>query len=128
VRTTLHKEIERAFAVAETLGGKVDLRIELGLPSVRNDEAVVANMHQVVKDLVGEEKLYPKTPGMGAEDFSYLADLAPGAMFHLGAQIGDEIRRGHSETYDIDESAIPVGVAVLAESTRRYLTGEFSIT
>ena len=118
-------ELERAFSVTEALGGQHALRIQRGVPSVHNDEGVVAALKQVVGDLVGEDQLYPKEPGMGAEDFSLMTDLAPGAMFHLGGQIGDEIRPGHSDTYDIDEDALPIGMAILAEAARRYLQGNF---
>ena len=124
VREQLAFELARAFSVVDALGGQHTLRIQTGVPSVHNDEGVVAAIKQVVVDLFGEGYLYSKEPGMGAEDFSLMTDLAPGAMFHLGGQIGDEERPGHNETYDIDEDALPIGVAILAEAARRYLTGE----
>lgn len=124
VRAQLGTELERAFSVAQALGGRYKLEIEKGVPSVHNHPQVTAQMRQVITDLFDSAYLVPKTPGMGAEDFSLLATEAPGAMLHLGAQIGDEERPGHSDTYDIDEDALPIGVAILAEATRRYLTGQ----
>ena len=58
---------------------------------------------------------------MGAEDFSYMARQAPGAMFMLGARIGEEHRPHHNPTFDLDESAFPIGAAVLAETACRLL-------
>jgi metal-dependent amidase/aminoacylase/carboxypeptidase family protein len=58
---------------------------------------------------------------MEAEDFGLLASLALGAMFGLGTKGEGEPREGHSPTFDIDEPALPIGAAILAETTRRYL-------
>ena len=62
---------------------------------------------------------------MGAEDFAYMTRKAPGAMFMLGAAIDDGVNRGHhTPIFDIDERALPIGAAILAETARRYLAGE----
>ena len=123
VRRELFAELERALGVARALGGDFELRIEEGLPSCRNDPQVASLIRQVAIDLLGEDCLHPPEPGMGAEDFSLLANLAPGAMFGLGTQGEDGPRRAHSATFDIDERALPIGAAILAEAARRYLVG-----
>ena len=71
--------------------------------------------------MLGADVLHPPEQGMGAEDFSYMARKAPGAMFMLGARIGDENRPHHSPIFDLDESAFPIGAAVLAETAFRLL-------
>lgn len=124
VRAQLHSELARAFGVADALGATHALRIEKGVPSVVNDGQVVAVMRQVVADLFGADRLLPRVQGMGAEDFSLLAEAAPGAMFRLGTMPGAEERLGHSDTFDLDESALAYGAAILAETARRFLTGE----
>jgi amidohydrolase len=46
-------------------------------------------------------------------------------MFMLGAAIDDGVNRGHhTPIFDIDERALPIGAAILAETARRYLAGE----
>ena len=66
--------------------------------------------------------------GLGAEDFSYMAQQAPGAMLMLGAAIGDGTPRGHhTPVFDIDERCLPVGAAILAETALRFLKGETSL-
>jgi amidohydrolase len=57
---------------------------------------------------------------MGAEDFGYMTRKVPGAMFSLGVRTG-EPRIIHGPYFDIDEAALPIGTAVLAETARRYL-------
>jgi amidohydrolase len=46
----------------------------------------------------------------------------------LGAAIDDEDKRyHHTDTFDIDEGILPEGAAILAETARRFVTGEFLI-
>ena len=124
VRRELFEELERALGVARALGGDFELKIEEGYPVSLNDPQVASLIRRVAIDLLGEDCLHPPEPGMGAEDFGLLASLAPGAMFGLGAKGEGEPREGHSPTFDIDERALPIGAAILAEATRRYLVGE----
>jgi hypothetical protein len=46
---------------------------------------------------------------------------APGAMFMLGASIGDFNRPHHTPVFNIDESTLPLGAAVLADVTCQLL-------
>jgi amidohydrolase len=63
---------------------------------------------------------------MGAEDFAYMTQKTKGAMFMLGAATADGVARfHHTETFDIDESVLPLGTAVLAETARRFVSGSF---
>lgn len=120
-RQQLWSELERALGVARALGGDFQLRIIKGYPSMINDQGVADLIQQVAVDLLGDESLHVEEPGMGAEDFSYMTRLAPGAMFHLGAQTDSVNRPHHSPIFDLDESALPVGAAVLVESVCRLL-------
>jgi amidohydrolase len=79
-------------------------------------------MKQAGRDLLGEAGLAPREPTMGAEDFSYMLELAPGAMFRLGTrQPGGPPRYVHTPDFDIDEEALPIGAAMLAETALRLL-------
>ncbi len=122
VREQLWAEIDKAFQLAEVLGGSYELKIHKGYPAGFNDSTVNDWMRDVVTDLVGAEKVLNHRNGMGAEDFSYMSKMVPGAMFMLGASNG---KGGHhTPLFDIDEDALPLGSAVLAETARRYVTGE----
>jgi amidohydrolase len=123
VRRQLFAELERALGVARALGGDFELRIEEGYPAARNNPQIASLIRQVAIDLLGADCLHPPEPGLGAEDFSLLANLAPGAMFGLGTQGEGGPRRAHSPTFDVDERALPIGAAILAEAARRYLVG-----
>jgi metal-dependent amidase/aminoacylase/carboxypeptidase family protein len=57
-----------------------------------------------------------------------MTQLAKGAMMRLGVTpAGGQPRPAHIATFDIDEEALPVGVAVLAEAARRFVTGQFQL-
>jgi amidohydrolase len=124
VREQLIEEVERAVALARPLGGDYRLEIERGYPSGWNDATVTTWMSDVISDMVGADKIDRTRAGMGAEDFAYMTEKAPGAMIMLGAAVGDMPRAHHTPVFDIDEGALPLGAAVLAETARRYLAGE----
>lgn len=123
VRAQLWAEIERALSLSKPLGGDYKLEIVKGYPAMFNDPNVNGWLRQVVVDLVGETAVVNGEFGMGAEDFAYMTQKAPGAMFMLGAAPPDGIvRHHHTDTFDIDESILPLGAAILAETARRFVT------
>jgi amidohydrolase len=121
VREKLHAELERAFSVAEALGGRHTLTIQRGYPAGWNDPAVSDVLRQAAVAAVGQERVISVGASMGAEDFAYMTQKVPGAMFMLGAQLGTTLRPHHSDTFDIDEAALPIGAAVLADAACRLL-------
>jgi len=125
VREELFTELEKAFQVTKALDGDFRLTIEKGYPVTLNEEKMTELIREVAIDLLGEDKVMPKEPAMGAEDFSYFLAQASGAMFRLGVMKG-EMRPGHSPYFDLDEEALPIGAAILAESARRYLASPFN--
>lgn len=121
VQTQFHREIERIMKVARALGGDFRLRIEEGYPPMFNDPRIVDVMKGVVVDLLGLSHLKSPVPEMGAEDFGFFSNLAPGAMFYLGCRIDGDERKHHHPRFDIDESCLPLGTAVLTETALRLL-------
>lgn len=121
VQQQVHAEIRRAFEVARTLGGDCELRIEIGTPPMINHPRAVELIRGVAGDLLGPEHMLPIGQHLGAEDFGCFGELAPGAMFMLGTQISGDERTAHNPRFDVDESALPIGTAILAESALRFL-------
>lgn len=127
VREQLWAEIENAFKVSELMGGHYKLKIIQGYPALFNDAGVNGWMREVARDLVGETAVVNDELGMGAEDFAYMTQKAKGAMFMLGAAMDDGlIRNHHTDIFDIDESVLPIGAAILAETARRFVSGLYS--
>ena len=67
--------------------------------------------------------LLQKHPSMGGENFAYFAKLAPGGFMRLG--VGNEkigiTYSVHHPKFTIDETSLPVGAAVLAETCLEFL-------
>ena len=121
VRQQLIDELKKAFAVSHALGCQSEVKILKGYPSTYNDPEIADIIKETAQDLFGEEALAYQKPGMGAEDFAYMAQKTRGAMFSLGVKIGDRPRPHHSPFFDIDESALPIGSALMAETAVRLL-------
>ena len=126
VREEIWAEIEKAFKLSEQMGGRYELNIIKGYPALYNDTAVNDWMRDVADSMLDEDDILKNEEfGMGAEDFAYMTQKAKGAMFMLGAAIDDDIvRNHHTDIFDIDESAMPIGAAILAETARRFVTGK----
>lgn len=123
VREQLWAEVERALKLSELLGGSYELRINAGYPALFNDPEVNSWMRSVTRDLLGDTAVIEANFGMGAEDFAYMTQQAKGAMFMLGAATPDGVvRHHHTDIFDIDESVLPLGAAILAETARRFVT------
>ena len=122
LRDSLFAELERACSLVRALGGDYALAINPGYIPVVNDPAMTTLVQQVGSDLLGEANVEDGELGMGGEDFSYFARLAPGCFFELGgATPGGPERKHHHPAFDIDERCLPIGAAILAETAIRFL-------
>ena len=83
-RATLHAELRKAVRVVEPLGGSAELTIQDGYPPTVNDPAATALMMDAMRDLLGADQVRTSELIMGAEDFSYMAQAAPGCFLRLG--------------------------------------------
>jgi len=127
VRDRIHDEIRRAFEVARTLGGDAELKFETGCPPMVNHGFVAERIAKVGADLVGPDSVKPMEKTLGAEDFGSFLDAAPGAMFTLGTQLaGHEDFHLHHPKFDIDETALPLGTALLVHAALDLLSEESS--
>jgi amidohydrolase len=124
VEKQIHDEIKRAFELAKPLGGDYELKFETGYPPMINHPEASKRIETVAVDLLGKEHVAPLTKGLGAEDFGSFTEMAPGAMFTLGTLIEGDERFLHHPRLDLDERALPIGTAILAETALRFLREE----
>jgi amidohydrolase len=121
VRKQIMEELERACAVARALGGDYKLEYELGYPTTVNDPEITQIMREAAIDLIGIDNVLAVKPRCWSEDFSMFAEVVPGAFMFLGAEIEGDRRSHHSDTFDLDESGLFIGTAVLAETAKRLI-------
>lgn len=122
IREKLWAEVENCFKLTQLLGGSYEFKLHKGYPSLNNDATVNSWLRQVAHDLVGEHMVVTSSFGMGGEDFAYMAQKVPGAMFLLGGANGGG--NHHTDVFDIEEGVLPTGAAVLAETARRFVMGQ----
>jgi metal-dependent amidase/aminoacylase/carboxypeptidase family protein len=108
--------------VARVLGGDYRIEYEPGYPTTVNDPDITAVMRQAAIDLIGADNVLAIKPRTWSEDFSMFAEVVPGAFMFLGAEIEGDRRSHHSDTFDLDESGLWIGTAVLAETAKRLIT------
>lgn len=122
---------QTAIDTARAHGVVADCAIEPGFPVTICDPRAVALGEQVARELGGEQGWRTlEHPIMGAEDFSYVLEQVPGAMFFLGvAPDGADWSRCcaiHSPRMQVDEAALPAGAAMLAGLAARFLERGFA--
>jgi metal-dependent amidase/aminoacylase/carboxypeptidase family protein len=91
----------------------------LGYPTTVNNPEITDILRQAACDLIGENNVIAIKPKTWSEDFSMFAEKVPGAFMFLGAEIDGSTRSHHSPTFDLDESGLYIGSAILAETARR---------
>lgn len=121
VRAKLFQEMEKACSIARIMGGDFKIEYETGYPATFNDSAVAQTMREAACELIGEDNVVILPPKTWSEDFSLLAQAAPGAFMFLGGEISGDRRAHHSPDFDIDESGLFIGPAILAETALRLM-------
>lgn len=121
---------EVASGVAAAHGLTAEIIITEGFPVTICDARAVAVGQAVTQSVLGDQGWRDlPAPIMGAEDFAYLLEKVPGAMFFLGvAPEGDNWASCcgiHSSRMHVDESALPNGTAILAGCALRFLEHGF---
>ncbi|MFZ5775611.1 MAG: M20 metallopeptidase family protein [Thermodesulfobacteriota bacterium] len=116
-RTSCHEALRRMVAaVAAMHRVQAHCSLSEGYPPVVNDAAATALAGQVAAATVGPELVRGQPlPSMGAEDFAYFCQAAPGCMVRFGARRDDGAGGpAHSPTFDFDEEILPTGAFFLA--------------
>lgn len=122
VQKQIREEVRRVFEIAKTLGGNYELGFIFGGMPLINDKYVSEAIGQVGADLLGKDNVHEMQKTLGAEDFPEFLKDAPGAMYMLGTKIeGREVYELHHPKFDLDERALPIGTAILAETALRFL-------
>jgi amidohydrolase len=82
-----------------------------GVPPVDNHPDAVAVQTAAVVAALGAAACVDTEQSMGGEDFAWYLELVPGALARLGVRAaGSAPFDLHQGTFDIDESALDVGV------------------
>ncbi|MGC0329913.1 amidohydrolase [Streptomyces sp. SAI-170] len=98
--------------VANLHRAKSEITYVRGVPPVVNDPGVTDLLRDAMIARRGAESVEGTEQSLGGEDFSWYLEHVPGAMARLGVRPPGErtVRDLHQGDFDVDESAIGVGV------------------
>ncbi len=117
--------LNTAKSIAATHGASVELDISSGEPVLENDPSVNELARRAATKVIGADKVIELPVGsMGSEDFAFYTQTLPGAMFRLGVRAKNDTEPYplHHPKLNVDESALPVGIAIFVEATRDFLS------
>ena len=108
-----------------TMRGDSDIEIYQGYPCLYNNDFMVDMIIDVAKDIIGEDNVKEKlNTSLGVESFAYFSNERPSVFYYLGTgnhSKGTD-KPAHSSYFNIDEDAIPIGIALQCAIVFNYLT------
>lgn len=129
VRQDIHRRMrDIATLYAQASGATATMELGLGYPVTRNDPALTERMLPTLRRAAGAENVRVGPLTGTAEDFAYYQQKVPGLFFFLGVTPKDQdpakAAQNHSPLFFADESALPVGVRVMASLAADFLRGQ----
>lgn len=118
---TVVENISRAY------GATADLEIEEIVPATVNNPTISMKVRELAASIVGPEMVSKNQLGSPSDDVAEYLRAIPGCHFVLGASRGDDDRPHHTSRFDIDESTMPYGVALLVTEVIYFLSHEEAI-
>jgi len=110
---------ELTSGIAASYGAESEVIITPGYPVLINHDLAVDLVAQTARSLLGPDAVtIRQKPTLGVEDFAWYLKERPGAFWHLGCGPSSPL---HSPQFDIDESCLPIGVAVQTAAVLSYL-------
>ena len=102
--------------LVSSMGAAIDLHIDVGYPTVFNNEALNESARSIAETYMGADNVETTEMRMGAEDFGYYSQVIPGCFYRLGVgNVSKGITSGvHTPTFNIDEAAIENGMGMMA--------------
>jgi amidohydrolase len=116
---------ELASHIAQAMGATAETAYLTGYPAMVNTPAMCDLIRRAATPIIGADHISEKPLGLGGEDFSFVLEKVPGAMMRLGT---GNVARGltsgvHHPKFDVDEEALPLGVALMTAIAMEYLNG-----
>jgi amidohydrolase len=112
---------ELCSAIALGFGATASVHYERMYPATLNSPREAAFACAVAESLVGRDHVVRDLePSMGAEDFSFMLQVRPGAYLRIG-QGGEGSCMLHNSRYDFNDDILPLGSALHASLVEQSL-------
>lgn len=113
-----------ARGVEARTGTSVSLSAERVVPAVVNDSAATRLVSDATIETLGPAALVDAVPTLGGDDFAWYLEDAVGCYFFVGERQEGRPEYGwHDPAYDLAETALVYGSAVLASAAARVKEG-----
>jgi amidohydrolase len=112
----LQKIKKMAEGLAESMGGKCEVKISKGYPYLENNPEVTKRIRHAAEEYLGKENVVDIELTLGSEDFAYYSHQIPASFYRLGTR---NEAKGitsyvHTPTFDIDEDALHISTGLMA--------------
>ncbi|GAB1429316.1 M20 family metallopeptidase [Ignavibacteria bacterium] len=123
-KQTLNEIAVRTEKLCDLFGVKGVCNIVRGYPPVWNDPICSNFVIDIAKQLAGADCALDFEPKMWGEDFGYYGRHIPAAFWMLGVRSAGEnnVPGLHNPRFSPDESALPLGAAMLASAAVEWLS------
>ncbi len=106
---------------------KVEIDYKRNYPQTINDANLCTKLEEVFSTFVKKENLFENyTPTLGAEDFSFMSQKAPGVLFLIGATPAQSLTEKtvflHNPAFDVDEKAMLFGMQAFKSIAYEFLS------
>jgi amidohydrolase len=104
---------ELTTQLCAAFGATADIHYRRGYPVTVNAPQQTEFAAKVARSISGDDRVDDNADGtMGGEDFAYMLQARPGAYILMGNGPSSQL---HTDTYDFNDEAIPVGVSYWAK-------------
>lgn len=123
VRETVERRMREILdGIARSGGGSYELDYKRNAPATVNDRQLTETVRPLLERTLGADRVKVVEPSMAGEDFAYFANEVPGFYYRLGVVKPGTTSGGlHTPTFRADDSAVPVGMRVMARLLVDYL-------
>jgi hippurate hydrolase len=116
-RSQAHELIKKISTdLVRSMRGEIDIHIDVGYPPVYNDEKLYAVAKKKAEEFIGSKNVTDIDLRLGSEDFGFYTQKIPGCFYRLGTGNNEKgiVSGVHTPTFNIDESAIEIGMGMMA--------------
>lgn len=124
VRDTVERRMREILdGITRAGGGSYEMEYKRNAPATLNDAALTEKVRPLLERTLGADNVKVVEPSMAGEDFAYFANQVPGFFYRLGVVKPGTTSGGlHTPTFRADDSAVPMGMRVMARLLTDYLT------
>ncbi len=102
--------------IARSMGGKAEINIAIGYPSLINSPKLSAKCKTLAKEYTGEDNIVDLDLRMTSEDFAFYSQKIESCFYRMGVANTKKgiVHPVHSSLFDIDEKALVKSVGLMA--------------